>query len=51
MKAYYQLIKRHLNEQSKRDAFYIKDEKQKRYILAVAYAESAQGSLNKYVQN
>ena len=45
MKAYYQLIKRHLNEQSKRDAFYIKDEKQKRYILAVAYAESAQGEL------
>lgn len=45
MKAYYQLIKRHLNEQSKRDAFYIKDEKQKRYILAVAYAESAQEEL------
>lgn len=45
MKAYYQLIKRHLNEQSKRDAFYIKDDKQKRYILAVAYAESAQGEL------
>lgn len=45
MKAYYQLIKRHLNEQSKRDAFYIKDDKQKRYFLAVAYAESAQGEL------
>ncbi|WP_028833966.1 carboxypeptidase-like regulatory domain-containing protein [Pseudoalteromonas sp. 23_GOM-1509m] len=45
MKAYYQLIKRHLNEQSKRDAFYIKDDKQKRYILAVAYAESAKGEL------
>ncbi|GAB0110335.1 hypothetical protein [Pseudoalteromonas distincta] len=46
MKAYYQLIKSHLSEQSRRSAFYIKDEEQKRYILAVAYADSVSGELD-----
>ena len=45
MKAYYQLIKRHLDEQARRDAFYIKDNEQNRYILAVAYADSEQEKL------
>lgn len=45
MKAYYQLIKQHLPATSKREAFYIKDKQQKRYILAVAYADSEQGKL------
>jgi len=45
MKAYYQLIKQHLPAASKREAFYIKDKQQKRYILAIAYADSEQGKL------
>jgi len=45
MKAYYQLIKRHLDEQSRRDAFYIKDNEKNRYTLAVAYADSEQEKL------
>ena len=45
MKAYYQLIKSHLSPQLTSNAFYIKDKEQQRYILAIAYADSAQGKL------